>query len=119
MLALGHLLDQCEDGLSDEPMVLLVDGNEKEGQQIVEEISAIMDQDEEIDGLIAGGDDGIRILIVPTQLVQAATLTSNPECSEALDDEPPDDCMWAGVIADGGMTLLHIPIEPFKSIGSA
>ena len=119
MLALGYLLDQCDDDLQDEPMVLLVDGRDDEGAKIVEDISAIMDQDENIDGLIAGGEDGIIIVIVPTQLVQAATVLSNPDCSEALDSAPPDGCMWAAVIASEGMTLLHVPVEPFRSIGSA
>lgn len=119
MLALAHLLDECEDELNDEPMVVVVDDRDPVGGSIMGALTDAIDQSEEVDAIVVANQDGYSVLLLPVELVHNVTLSSNPACAEALVAEPPEGAMWAAVIAEGGMTLFHVPIEPFRSIGSA
>lgn len=118
MLALGHLLDQSEEGMEDDPMVIVADQTDDMGYALTEALSQALDN-EDATGIVVSDPHGMMILILPVELVQQVTEHTNPRCAQALEEEPPEDFMWCAIVSDGGMTLLQVPIEPLMSIGSA
>lgn len=119
MLALAHLIDECEGELSHEPMVLVAESGDTFGSVLVDAVTKAIDAHDDVDAIVVANQDGYSVLLVPVELVQQVTLHSNPKCAAALESEAPEDLMWAAVIADNGITLFHVPIEPFRAIGSA
>lgn len=119
MFALAHLLDENEEDEIDEPMVLICDENDEFGRELTYVLTKVVDDYEDIAAIIIAGSNGVSIIIVPTEIVQDVTQKANPVCSKALDKRPPEDTMWAGIVAYGGITLLHVPIQPLRAIGSA
>ena len=120
MLVLAHMLDESDEdeGLA-EPMVLICDEHDSLGRELTSTLGEIIDRHDDITAVVVGGSDGISVLIVPTEVVRDLMKESNPPCAKALDTRPPEDSMWCAVVAYEGITLLHVPIEPFRAIGSA
>ena len=117
MLALWHLLDEDEE-LAEEPIVIVADTRDPTTRTFMDAIQEAIDT-HDADAVVIGSDEHLTVCVLPLEIVREVTRVVNPECSEALVDTPPVNLMWAALASDGGMTLLHVPIEPFRVIGSA
>lgn len=59
------------------------------------------------------------ISILPAGLVEALFRDSHPQVSASLRRTPPSGSLRVVVVADGGATLMHLPVAPVRSTGSA
>lgn len=117
MLALWHLLD--EDGeLAEEPIVVVADTQDPTTDTFASTLQEAIDA-YNVEAIVIESDLNILVFVLPVELVREVTRAANPECSVALATTPPDDLMWAALASEGGMTLLQVPAEPFRVIGSA
>ena len=117
MLALWHLLDDDEE-LSEEPIAIVADTSDPTTLTFAEALQGAIEA-EDSEAIVVESDENLLVFVVPVELVRRVTHRANPECWSALADTPPDQLMWAAIASDGGMTLLHVPIEPFRVIGEA
>lgn len=115
MLALAHFLD---DDAGPEPIVVVADTSDESTQTFTGILQGAID-DCGADSVVVESDENLWIFVVPVSVVRDVTSIANPECALALMEEPPDDLMWAAIVSRGGMTLLCVPIEPLRVLGSA
>ena len=118
MLALAQLLDEAEE-LRHEPMVVVADRSDLLGRSTAMALSRAIDIRNDIDAIVIEVPPELSVMIVPVFMVRAMTKLTSPICEKALQDPCPEGAMWAVVISGEGMILLHVPVAPLRSIGSA
>lgn len=117
MLALWHLLDDDEE-LTEEPIAVIAAIDDPITQTFTDTLQEAIDASN-AEAIVVESDENLLVFVLPVELVREVTRLANPACWEALADTPPDNLMWAAVASAGGISLLHVPIEPFRVIGSA
>lgn len=118
MLALAHLVDECE-GLEEEPIIVVTDSRDPVARKVALALSTVIEARDDIEAIVVANQNGATIHILPIPIAQTITKLFNPECAAAMSDEAPEDQMWAAVIAGNGMSVLQIPLAPLRTIGSA
>jgi len=118
MLALAHLLDEC-DGLEEEPIIMVTDSKDSFARELADAVSQAIEAYDDIEAIVVTNQNGATIQILPTSLAVAVTKNLHRECSVALQEEVADDQLKAAVVSKGGVSILHVPLSPLRTIGSA
>ena len=85
---------------------------------ILERSGGVLDLEVEEARALNRNEIPTAIAILPVGLVEGLFAETHPDVSANLARLPPDDSLRVVVIAEGGATLLHVPMKPASS-GSA
>lgn len=120
-VTLGRAIDAGAD--PDDLVALLLDTRDSIARDlaatILEGSGGVLDLEVEGARALNRHEIPTAIAILPVGLVEALFHDTHPEVSANLRRPPPDDSLRVVVVAEGGATLLHLPIASQRPAGSA
>lgn len=103
-------------------VVLLLDTRDPVARELTKAIlerSSDLDLDAEHARVLRHEMIPTAIAIVPARAAELLLGETHPNVAEGLHLVPPHGRVRVVIIAEGGATLLHLPITPLRSIGGA